>query len=298
MIRIRGIMQQIKYLSSSWNDITHSRGWFGKVCLLGLIAMIPIFGIMVLRGYMYGWARDIAWRVHEPMPAKIFGNEDGGLYKRGFYMLVLNLVLALAVYLLLWLVALIPGMSTVQSYGTYGSLTVEYTVNSPLYFLIYFALIIVETFIMWIGSMRISIYGRLTPGFQLNKIWVMYKRLPGGMWRILGMELLIGLIIGIILSIVLTVVLSVFIFGMIGSVAPSISSLDYSDVYSMYALIYNMIIAWGPAFLLMLLVAVYVTLVATVFLELLVARALGYWTMQLDVPFWRGQSDPLPFEGQ
>ena len=107
-------MQQIKYLSSSWNDITHSRGWFGKICLLGLITMIPIFGIMVLRGYMYGWARDIAWRVHEPMPARIFGNEDGGLYKRGFYMLVLNLVLALAVYLVLWLVALIPGMSTVQ----------------------------------------------------------------------------------------------------------------------------------------------------------------------------------------
>ena len=291
-------MQQIKYLSSSWNDITHSRGWFGKICLLGLITMIPIFGIMVLRGYMYGWARDIAWRVHEPMPARIFGNEDGGLYKRGFYMLVLNLVLALAVYLVLWLVALIPGMSTVQMYGTSTSFSVQYTVNSPLYFLIYFALIIVETFIMWIGSMRISIYGRLTPGFQLNKIWVMYKRLPGGMWRIFGMELLIGLIIGFVLSIVFTFALSAVIFGMLDTAIPSINSIDYSDMNSLYALIYNLVMAWGPAFLLIMLVFVYVTVVATVFLELLVARALGYWTMQLDVPFWRGQSDPLPFEGQ
>jgi len=291
-------MQQIKYLSSSWNDITHSRGWFGKICLLGLITMIPIFGIMVLRGYMYGWARDIAWRVHEPMPARIFGNEDGGLYKRGFYMLVLNLVLALAVYLVLWLVALIPGMSTVQMYGTSSSFSVQYTVNSPLYFLIYFALIIVETFIMWIGSMRISIYGRLTPGFQLNKIWVMYKRLPGGMWRIFGMELLIGLIIGFVLSIVFTFALSAVVFGMLDTVVPSITSIDYSDMNSLYVLIYNLVMAWGPAFLLIMLVFVYVTVVATVFLELLVARALGYWTMQLDVPFWRGQSDPLPFEGQ
>ena len=291
-------MQQIKYLSSSWNDITHSRGWFGKICLLGLIAIIPIFGIMVLRGYMYGGARDIAWRVHEPMPARIFGNEDGGLYKRGFYMLVLNLVLALAVYLVLWLVALIPGMSTVQMYGTSTSFSVQYTVNSPLYFLIYFALIIVETFIMWIGSMRISIYGRLTPGFQLNKIWVMYKRLPGGMWRIFGMELLIGLIIGFVLSIVFTFALSAVIFGMLDTAIPSINSIDYSDMNSLYALIYNLVMAWGPAFLLIMLVFVYVTVVATVFLELLVARALGYWTMQLDVPFWRGQSDPLPFEGQ
>ena len=291
-------MQQIKYLSSSWNDITHSRGWFGKICLLGLITMIPIFGIMVLRGYMYGWARDIAWRVHEPMPARIFGNEDGGLYKRGFYMLVLNLVLALAVYLVLWLVALIPGMSTVQMYGTSTSFSVQYTVNSPLYFLIYFALIIVETFIMWIGSMRISIYGRLTPGFQLNKIWVMYKRLPGGMWRIFGMELLIGLIIGFVLSIVFTFALSAVIFGMLDTAIPSITSIDYSDMNSLYALIYNLVMAWGPAFLLIMLVFVYVTVVATVFLELLVARALGYWTMQLDVPFWRGQSAPLPFEGQ
>lgn len=291
-------MQQIKYLSSSWNDITHSRGWFGKICLLGLIVMIPIFGIMVLRGYMYGWARDIAWRVHEPMPAKIFGNEDGGLYKRGFYMLVLNLVLALAVYLVLWLVALIPGMSTVQMYGTSTSFSVQYTVNSPLYFLIYFALIIVETFIMWIGSMRISIYGRLTPGFQLNKIWVMYKRLPGGMWRIFGMELLIGLIIGFVLSIVFTFALSAVVFGMLDTAIPSITSVDYSDMNSLYVLIYNLVMAWGPAFLLIMLVFIYVTVVATVFLELLVARALGYWTMQLDVPFWRGQSDPLPFEGQ
>ena len=41
---------------------------------------------------------------------------------------------------------------------------------------------------------------------------------------------------------------------------------------------------------------VYVLVVVSVFLEALVARALGYWTMQFDVPRWRSQDDPMPFE--
>lgn len=290
-------MQQIKYFSSSWNDIVHSRGWFGKICLLGLIALIPIFGIMVMRGYLYGWARDIAWRVHEPMPAKIFGNEDGGLYKRGFHLLVFNLALALVVYLLLGLVGMIPGFASVETHTSYGSFSVTYSNISPLYMLVYIVVVIVESFIMWIGSMRISIYGKLSPGFQLGKIWTMYKRLPGGIWRIFGMQLLFGFIIGLVLSIVFTIILTAVIFGMIGSMGASIGNIDYSDTYAMYAYVYQLIMTWGPAFLITLLVLVYVALVAAVFIELLTARALGYWTMQLDVPLWRGKNDPLPFEG-
>ena len=33
-----------------------------------------------------------------------------------------------------------------------------------------------------------------------------------------------------------------------------------------------------------------------VFVEMMIVRALGYWTRQFDVPAWRGQDDPMPFE--
>ena len=76
---------QIKYLSTAWNDIRQSPGWLAKALLLGLVACIPIFGWIVVYGYLYGWARDMAWGVHAPLPARIFGNEDGKLYSRGFF---------------------------------------------------------------------------------------------------------------------------------------------------------------------------------------------------------------------
>ena len=44
------------------------------------------------------------------------------------------------------------------------------------------------------------------------------------------------------------------------------------------------------------LLGIFVAALATVFVEMLVIRAMGYWTMQFDVPRWGGQDDPLPFE--
>ena len=86
---------QTGYFSAAWNDVKSSQGWLGKMFLLGLIAFIPVFGPVVLLGYAFGWARDIAWGVHMPMPARIFGNEDGLLYRRG--LIVFCLALAVVV---------------------------------------------------------------------------------------------------------------------------------------------------------------------------------------------------------
>ena len=74
---------QIKYFQTAWNDVKNSPGWFGKMCLLALVNFIPIFGSIVSYGYLYGWAREIAWGVHQPMPASIFSNDDGKFWRRG-----------------------------------------------------------------------------------------------------------------------------------------------------------------------------------------------------------------------
>ena len=68
---------QAGYFNAAWHDIKNSPGWFGKLLVLGLVSLVPIFGWIVVAGYLYGWARDIAWGVHAPLPAHVFGNEGG-----------------------------------------------------------------------------------------------------------------------------------------------------------------------------------------------------------------------------
>ncbi|MEG0503470.1 MAG: DUF4013 domain-containing protein, partial [Raoultibacter sp.] len=107
---------QAGYFKTAWNDIKNTPGWFGKMMLLALIACIPIFGFIVVGGYLYGWARDIAWGVHGPMPKRIFGNEDGKLYSRGFFVVVIGFVCAL----LPWIMEVIMMAMTGFGSMTYG----------------------------------------------------------------------------------------------------------------------------------------------------------------------------------
>ena len=47
-----------------------------------------------------------------------------------------------------------------------------------------------------------------------------------------------------------------------------------------------------------MLATMFLVTLSTSFLSALVYRAVGYWTMQFDVPRWRGQDEPMPFETQ
>lgn len=62
-----------RYFRTCYDDIKSSKGWFGKICLLGLIEFIPIFGQMTVYGYCWEWAHKAAWGVDSPMPKKIYG---------------------------------------------------------------------------------------------------------------------------------------------------------------------------------------------------------------------------------
>ena len=53
---------QTGYFNAAWQDIKNTPGWFGKLILLSLLSFVPIFGWLVVLGYLYGWARDIACR--------------------------------------------------------------------------------------------------------------------------------------------------------------------------------------------------------------------------------------------
>lgn len=291
---------RIQYFQTAWNDIKNSQGWFGKLCLLALIGLIPIFGQIVIFGYLYGWAREIAWGVHEPLPARIFGNEDGKLYRRGWF-----------IFLVVFVFALIPGIvtgagSTMQQVGLYSSMAdeaaasagISVTVGGIVY-LIGVAVALFASILAWIGSMRVSIYDRLSTGFQLGKIWKMFRHDTGGIMRIFGMNLLVGLILGILLSIVVTVLIVLVVFvGAAGLAGAGFTpeSFEYISDTEAMRIFTQLIGSVGLVGIICLALSLFLANATNIFTEMLVARALGYWTWQFDVPQWGGKDDPMPFE--
>ena len=285
---------QVRYFDSAWNDIKNSPGWLGKLCLLALINFIPIFGQIVTMGYLYGWAREMAWGVHEPLPERIFGNEDGKLYRRGFFILVIGIVFSL-----IPLIIVLVG-TAMSSYGVYA-IDGMYTSaggwamagTGTIVTLIGSLISLFVTILAWVGYMRASVYDRISAGFQFGKIWKMIRQDTGGILRVFGMYLLVGLVIGIILSIVITVVMMLGLFAGLAGMG-SLSAMRYMDDWAIMSLIFSA----GGVIIVLTIILSYIAMVAQMFVEMLTARALGYWTRQFDVPQWRGQDDPMPFELQ
>lgn len=294
---------QIQYYKAAWGDIKNSPGWFGKFCLLALINFIPVFGQIVTFGYLFGWAREIAWGAHQPMPAKIFANEDGKFWRRGWFVLVLAFVFALvpAVVVQIGNVMQSAGLS---SYAAgYGAPAVQNPFLlgfGSLIALIGWAGAILLTVLSWVGSMRISIYDRLSAGFQISKIWKMARYDAKGLLKIFGMYLLVSLIIGVILGIIVTVlvflVVAVGFAGLVGA-GYTYDTLQHMNEAQAIRLFAQFISSAGLIGVLSLLAMTFLTELASVYVTALFVRAMGYWTMQFDVPRWGGQDDPLPFEG-
>ena len=159
---------QTGYFNAAWQDIKNTPGWFGKLILLSLLSFVPIFGWLVVLGYLYGWARDIAWDVHGPMPKRIFGNEDGKLYSRGFFAMVIGFVFMLAPWVLEAVWGGVMGLGTAWSGGRHGGVFLFVGLSTMVFSLLIIAAAFFATLFSWVGSMRMSIYGRLAAGFPVR----------------------------------------------------------------------------------------------------------------------------------
>ena len=268
------------YFSAAWGDITKSPGWFSKMLRMGLLCFIPIFGVLVVYGYLYGWARDIAWNVHRPMPEKIFGNEDGNLYKRGFFILVIGFVFSLIPGAFSFLTSMVTGVSFLGAATTSSApLGVGSLLMALVFSLAGLVLTFAVVFFYWVGAMRCALYGTLSSGFQFGKIWAMLRYDFTGLLRIFGMSLICGAVVGIAAFIIvgLSVTLSV-IFG--------VAFIQNETQAVIFAVI----------ILLLILILCVVSSFISVLITALISRALGYWTRQFQVNLWGGQEDPMPFE--
>ena len=269
---------QTGYFSAAWNDVKSSQGWLGKMFLLGLIAFIPVFGPVVLLGYAFGWARDIAWGVHMPMPARIFGNEDGLLYRRGLIVLAICIVCCVIIPGALegcWDALAGRGLSNVSHavWGGAGSAAIV----SPVYSLFSLAVSLASVMFFLVASMRASIYGRLGPGFQVPRLWAMMRHDMKGLLR----AIVPAVVTGIVGSLLVGGVISVGAYGLFSSgTAPDMM----------------FVVTAGMCLVVVCLALAVVVSAASAFAVVMQARAVGYWTRQFDVPAWRGQDDLMPFE--
>ena len=277
---------QTGYFSAAWNDVKSSQGWLGKMFLLGLIAFIPVFGPVVLLGYAFGWARDIAWGVHMPMPARIFGNEDGLLYRRGLIVLAICVVCCVVIPGALegcWDALAGCGLSNVSHavWGGVGSAAIV----SPVYSLFSLAVSLASVMFFLVASMRASIYGRLGPGFQVPRLWAMMRHDMKGLLRAGAFHLcsrsfrrwLPGSSIAFWSG-------ALSAWGRMGC-SPAVPRPDMMFV-----------VTAGMCLVVVCLALAVVVSAASAFAVVMQARAVGYWTRQFDVPAWRGQDDLMPFE--
>ena len=91
------------------------------------------------------------------------------------------------------------------------------------------------------------------------------------------------------------VVMFAGVAGVVGSGVP-LSSVQYMTDAQAAQLGLSIIASAGVVGFLSFAVMVFAANLASAFTSALVYRAVGYWTMQFDVPSWRGQDDPMPFE--
>lgn len=273
------------YFEAAWSDVSGSPGLPGKLLALALISLIPVFGWVVVFGYLLGWARDLAWGVAEPLPPHVFGNADGELYRRGFFAIVILVLFGLLPLAVATLLGLLPASDGFLDKGVFG-LVPALSLLRPVMCV---AASLLAIAFAWVGMMRMSIYRRFSPGLQIGRLAAMLHYDSGGIVRLLGLFLIVAL------SALATIFLLVFVvagasavlfFGALESVVQGVTSFSGSSIMATGSF------ALGSA---MVACALAVSTVS-VLGSMIILRALGYWTQQFDVPHWLGQDDPMPFE--
>ena len=140
--------------------------------------------------------------------------------------------------------------------------------------------------------MRMSVYGRLGAGFQFGKVWAMIRHDFSGLLRILGMAIVLAVVIGIVVSILIFVLV---LIGLFIGFAMTGGNLNIQSSHP-GAAVWAIVFATGGIILVFAVLCGILSTGMYVFVEMMIVRALGYWTRQFDVPAWRGQDDPMPFE--
>jgi hypothetical protein len=285
---------RIKYFATVFDDIKASSGWVRKMFLLGLLRFIPIFGPMIVQSYLYGWVRGAAYGAQTPLPRRVFGNEDGQLYRRAWNLFVVQLVYMLLPYLLIFIAVvflypwyLVSGVLEAIWYGDYlafanadflvlGHADTQDLLLRLVLFVVFLGaaalLAVILGVFNWAGSLRTSIYGSIKAGLQFREVFNMLKRDFMGILKILGMSFLVLFIASFAVGIVIGVLTIPFIMLLIAA-SLGVAQQGADSAEAIWGYFLNMTLAYAA----LSVVAYYLEFVAVMFVNTLTVRALGYW---------------------
>lgn len=271
------------YFSLAFYDIVESPGWVGKCILLSLLLMVPVFGLMVVLGYLFGWARDMAWRVHRPLPSRIFGNEDGLLYKRGVQLLGIVVIYSLIAFIIQEFLSLLAAGDTAILPFTFAlnnglaALSVASVFNKwGILALGSFVITCICMLVSWVALMRSTLYGTFVSAFQPARLFELIKSDYMGLLKILGMAIVVSLMTGLI---ALVISFAVFMLCGIITAITSVTPLVIFAVFLVFVIVFGIIV---------------IALMTQVFTLAMIARAMGYWFSQFNIATWGSQDSPLP----
>lgn len=299
-----------RYWKTCSKDITTSKGWFKKVVQLGLVNLVPVFGQMTVEGYAYEWAHKAAWGVSSPMPEKLYGRSNSKMLRWGWFAIVITFVFFLVPYLLGAIGGALAdsGSSTSVFWQHTGGIHLGNTLQIAFGAVFEIAAVVLFVFAIlysFAGVMRMTLYDSLGAGFQLGQIWKMVKRDAGGLFRIVGMEILFLCVIcaaaSIAVSLVFGTAVAALFVGSFGTMMGNSYSMgglggSMGNMGDMSSILGPMMAVGVIAAIPLLFVILWAISSAGAWLTLLVARAVGYWTAQFNVARWGAKDDPFPFE--
>lgn len=231
-------------LGAAWDDVVQSKGWFGKMCLLGLVEFVPVLNFYV-PGYAMRWSRELFLGKVGPMPEHIFGNR---MFVNGCF----DFLFALIVGLITAVCSVILGFIPVLGGICIAVLSL---------FLFIFSCVAI---------LRIAIADRFGAGFDVTQIWNACKKNFGALCCATLIPYLIATVIIFVVLMAVTMIVGIPLMGIIFSTAAY--SYGASSMYYASALLESLV-ALLPVFLIL----GYALNVVNAFMSVLIYRAVGHY---------------------
>ena len=262
-----------RYFARSWALLTMEKGWWKPVLIMALFGLIPVIGILALVGYALETARVTAWGINAGPKQKDF--KFGTYSVTGLMAVVIALAFGLAYIIATGILSFIP------------------VINLILIPVFIVAAFVYPLFINVI-QVRAAVYGNISAGFAFKNIFEMIKHDMGGLFRIFGM----GIVLGIATSIIMGIIggsAAISMFVNIGTQAVTIARTQNVTSQQqlgliMLALLARGFIQMGPIFL----AIGYIGHVVGLIVMLLLQNAIALWMRQFNVAAWGQSNDPLP----
>lgn len=240
-------------LKRSWIALIKNPDWFMRVAMLGLVMLIPIFGPIVVMGYVYTQARGAAFGVENPLPEQVISERT---VRSGVRVFVVSLVLGVILSALLQLLSGIPYIGAVLS-------VVVACLISP---------------VLAACCFRAAVCEKTASGFNFQYVFRLLKNRYG---KALGVVVLPSLLASAV-ALAFTFIWCLISIVMIGTSLSSITMFRYNWAEQLAAISPGIYIVS----LILLFIVLWAIFVATASAMLVYTRAFAYLCAPLDAPLW------------